>query len=130
MVSHIRFRRAWKAAGRTLDELPFKSQVGVAGSYFGVFIVSICLVASFYVGLFPIGSGPDAESFFETYLAGPIILALFVFWKLYKRQWWFGVKTRDMDLDTGRRDFDDLPPTDEETKRRMSVGRRVSRAVF
>ena len=129
MVSHIRFRRAWKAAGRTLDELPFKSQVGVAGSYFGVFIVAICLVASFYVGLFPIGSGPDAESFFETYLAGPIILALFVVWKLYKRQWWFGVKTKDMDLDTGRRDFNDLPPTDEE-KRKMSVGRRVSRAVF
>lgn len=126
MVSHIRFRKAWLASGRKLDDLPFKSQLGIWGSYFGVFIVAVCLVATFYVGLFPIGSGPDAESFFEAYIAAPIILVLFAFWKLYKKQWWFGVRTKDMDIDTGRRDLD-LPPEEE---RKMSVGRRLSRAIF
>lgn len=129
MVSHIRFRHAWHAAGRSLDELPFKSQLGIWGSYAGVFVVALCLIATFYVSLFPIGSGADAEAFFEGYLAAPIIITLFLFWKIYKRQWSLCVKTSAMiaDLDTGRRDLD-LPPPENE--RKQSMGRRLSRAVF
>jgi yeast amino acid transporter len=33
---HIRFRQAWKYHGQTLDELAFRSQPGVIGSYFGL----------------------------------------------------------------------------------------------
>jgi amino acid transporter len=51
-ASHIRFRAGWKAQGHSLDELPFKAQFGVAGSYVGVFLVVICLVATFYVSLY------------------------------------------------------------------------------
>lgn len=128
-LSHIRFRAGWKAAGRSLDDLPFRSQVGVVGSYVGCFLVVICLMATFYLSLFPIGGSPNAEAFFESYIAAPIAIALFVFWKLWTRDWAFGVKLSDMDLDTGRRDFDDLGPA-EDTVRKMSVGRRLSKAVF
>ncbi|KIW71848.1 hypothetical protein PV04_00080 [Phialophora macrospora] len=131
-LSHIRFRTGWKAAGRSLDDLPFRSQLGIYGSYLGLFLVVISLAATFYVSLFPIGGTPTggAEAFFESYIAAPIALALFAFWKLWTRDTSFLVKVREMDLDTGRRDFQDIPQDDEPEPRKMSVGRRVSRAIF
>ncbi|KAJ9617827.1 hypothetical protein H2204_013410 [Knufia peltigerae] len=127
-LSHIRFRAGWKAAGRTLDDLPFKSQVGVYGSWVGLSLACICLVATFYISLFPIGGSPNAEAFFESYIAAPIVIALFVFWKLWTRNWTFGVKTSEMDLDTGRRDFDEIPQS-QAAERRGSL-RKLSRAIF
>lgn len=83
-------------------------------------------MATFYVALYPVGGSPNAQAFFQEYLAGPIVIALFVFWKLWSRDWTFGVKLKDMDLDAGRRDLD-LPPLE---KRKLSVVRRLSEAVF
>lgn len=127
-LSHIRFRQGWKHAGRTLEELPFKSPLGIYGSYFGLFLVVICLMAEFYVCLFPIGGSPNAENFFMGYVAAPIALALFAFWKVYAKDWQFGVRVEDMDLDTGRRNYEDLPPPDAE--RRQSIVRKLSTAIF
>ncbi|KIW17551.1 hypothetical protein PV08_04745 [Exophiala spinifera] len=129
-LSHIRFRTAWKAAGHTLDELAFRSQLGVYGSWVGLFLACISLVATFYISLFPIGGNPDAEAFFESYLAAPIAIALFVFWKVWTRDWSFGVKIKDMDLDTGRRDFLDLPQPEPEPEGRRASLRRLSQAIF
>lgn len=128
-LSHIRFRMAWKAAGRSLDELAFRSQVGVYGSYVGVSLVALCLIAEFYISLFPIGGSPNAEAFFESYLAAPVILVLFVGYKLWTRDTSLWVKIKDMDLDTGRRTFEELPPPPAE-ERRTSVARRLSTAIF
>jgi amino acid transporter len=49
----------------------------------------LCLAAQFYVALYPIG-GPnlDAETFFESYLAGPFLLVLYAGWKGYS---WFKI---------------------------------------
>ncbi|KEF52625.1 uncharacterized protein A1O9_11468 [Exophiala aquamarina CBS 119918] len=127
-LSHIRFRQGWKAAGRSVDDLPFKSQLGVYGSYFGVFLVVICLIATFYISLFPIGGSPNAEAFFESYIAAPIAIALFAGWKIYTKDWSFGIRVEDMDLDSGRRDYADLPPP--EPARNLSIGRRMSQAIF
>ncbi len=89
-------------------------------------------MATFYISLFPVGGAPpNAEAFFQSYLAAPIVLVLFAFWKIYTRDWGFLVKTKDMDIDTGRRDFDDLPPTQEDEKNRNpSIARRLSTAIF
>lgn len=51
-LAHIRFRAGWKAQGHTLDELPYQASFGVIGSYLGVFLNVICLMATFYVDLF------------------------------------------------------------------------------
>ena len=51
-VAHIRFRAAWKLKGHLVDELPYKAPFGIYGSYFGLFLNIICLMASFYVALF------------------------------------------------------------------------------
>lgn len=52
---------------------------------------------------------PDAEAFFEQYLAAPIVLLLYLFWKVYSGNWRPWVKLADIDLMAGARpmEFDD-----------------------
>ena len=104
-LCHIRFRAALRAQNRTTDELAFESQVGVIGSYFGFIFNCLVLVAQFWTGLFPIGGkGADAESFFQAYLAAPIVIVCYLFYKIWKRP--SIVSLSAMDLDTGRREVD------------------------
>lgn len=43
--AHIRFRKAWAHHGHTLDEIPFKAVGGVWGSWLGIFLIVIVLIA-------------------------------------------------------------------------------------
>jgi len=116
-LSHIRFRHAWKLQGHTKDELPYQAQFGIIGSYVGLFLNVIALAATFYVSLFPVGGSPSAQYFFETYLAAPIIIALWFFWKCWTRfRGPIWVAYRDMDLETGRREFEDREPLPQRKK--------------
>ncbi|KAK4941165.1 hypothetical protein LTR10_018838 [Elasticomyces elasticus] len=109
-VAHIRFRRAWKLHGHSVDELPFKAAFGIWGSYVCAVMNFLCLTAQFYVALWPVG-GPNLNAvvFFQDYLAGPFLLALYIGWKLYS---WFAhpeqrpfyVKIKDIDIYTGMRE--------------------------
>jgi len=93
-----------------LDELPYQAALGVYGSYMCVLINVIALMASFYTALYPIG-GPnlDASTFFQLYLAGPLLVFLYAAWKIYS---WFTrpadrplyVKIKDIDIYAGMRD--------------------------
>lgn len=105
-LAHIRFRKAWKLQGRSLDELPFQAGFGVWGSYIGFSLNVICLIAQFYVALFPLGGSPNAEAFFQSYLAAPVVLVCFIGYKVVMRDWKFGVDLATIDLDAGRRDLD------------------------
>jgi amino acid permease len=44
-LAHIRFRSAWKYHGHTLDEIPFKALGGVYGSWIGLVLVVLVLIA-------------------------------------------------------------------------------------
>jgi amino acid transporter len=44
-AAHIRFRQAWKYHGHTLDELPFRAPFGVWGSWIGLLIILLILIA-------------------------------------------------------------------------------------
>ncbi|CAI4045188.1 amino acid permease GAP1 SKDI_11G2490 [Saccharomyces kudriavzevii IFO 1802] len=105
-ICHIRFRKALTAQGRDLDELSFKSPTGVWGSYWGLFMVVIMFIAQFYVALFPVGASPSAEGFFEAYLSFPLVVAMYLGHKIYKRNWKLFIPAEDMDIDTGRREVD------------------------
>ncbi|RFU28746.1 hypothetical protein B7463_g7591, partial [Scytalidium lignicola] len=105
-LAHIRFRKAWKMNGRTTDELPFAAMFGVYGSWLGLGLNILCLIAQFYVALFPIGGSPDAQGFFESYLAAPIVIAFFIGYKIYQRTWRIGVNLSDINIDEGRRELD------------------------
>lgn len=99
-----------KANGHSVDELPFKAMFGVWGSYLCLLINILCLMAQFYVALYPVG-GPylNAELFFQAYLAGPFLIGLYLIWKIYS---WFVypshrplfVRTKDIDIYTGMRE--------------------------
>ncbi|KAI8243827.1 Amino-acid permease inda1 [Colletotrichum sp. SAR 10_99] len=105
-AAHIRFRAAWKAQGHTLDELPFRAIGGTAGSWLGLFLIFISLLAQFFVAIAPPGSADlaTAEDFFKAYLALPVVLFFWACGYLWKRQGF--LKLSQIDLDTGRREHD------------------------
>ncbi|KAL3422966.1 amino acid permease [Phlyctema vagabunda] len=106
--AHIRFRKAWAMNGRTTHDLPFAAMFGVIGSWIGLGLNIMCLIAQFYVALFPIGGTPTGgvEAFFESYLAAPFVLACFIGYKIYERTFKFGVNLSEIDIDAGRRELD------------------------
>ncbi|ETI27041.1 hypothetical protein G647_10140 [Cladophialophora carrionii CBS 160.54] len=105
-VAHIRFRAAWAAAGRTLDEIPFQAIGGVYGSWLGLFLIFIALAAQFFVAIAPPFTSDlaSAEDFFKAYLALPVVLFFWAVGYLWKRQGFLRVD--QIDLDTGRREHD------------------------
>lgn len=105
-LCHIRFRHALKVKGRDTSELSFSAQTGVYGSYYAVFIVSLVLIAQFWIALFPLGASPDAETFFMSYLGFPVIIAFYIAHKIFTRNWKLYIKADDIDIDTGRRELD------------------------
>lgn len=93
-----------------MDELPYKAKFGVWGSWLCVFINAISIIAQFYVALYPIG-GPylDAETFFTLFLSGPLLIGLYLGWRIYswirfpaERKLFLGAK--DIDIYTGMRE--------------------------
>ncbi|KAI0548606.1 putative amino acid permease [Xylaria curta] len=107
-LAHIRFRQAWAAKGHKVSSLAFRSQVGVIGSWLGLIINILILIAQFWIGAWPVGYDQKsprelAKSFFLVYLAAPIVVIFFLghyFW--HKTSF---IRVADMDVDTGRRDF-------------------------
>lgn len=44
-LAHIRFRAAWKLQGHTVDEIPFQAVFGVYGSWIGLVLIVLVLIA-------------------------------------------------------------------------------------
>jgi amino acid transporter len=104
-LAHIRFRKAWAYHGHTVDEIPFKAVGGIYGSMIGLFIIFLVLAAQFYTAVSPLGENlGDAEGFFKAYLALPVVLFFWASGAVWKRKAW--LRTKDMDVDTGRRELD------------------------
>ena len=113
---HIMFRLAWKAQGHSVDELAFTAPFGIVGSCLGLLLNGVCLIAQFYIALFPVEGSPSAKAFFEAYLAAPIVIIFYVVWKLWKRTPFRRPTT--IDLDTGRCSLDTQQLIDEERAER------------
>lgn len=105
-MCHIRFRAALKYQGRDTSELVFVSQAGVIGSYFGVLLNFLVLIAQFWIAVWPLRGKPNAQNFFSAFLSFPIIFFLYFFHKIWKKNWKLYIKVQDIDIDTGRRDLD------------------------
>lgn len=105
-LCHIRFRWVLKYKGRDTSELAYKSQAGIIGSYYGLILNILVLIAQFWIAVWPIGVKPNANDFFMSYLSFPIVLACYLGHKIWKRNWKLYIKADDIDLDTGRRELD------------------------
>jgi yeast amino acid transporter len=98
-ISHVRFRKAWYYHGHTNDELPYQASAGLWGSYFGIFLCVLCLMATFYTAVAPL----SAYDFFASYIAAPIILALYLGWKIWTKEWYLLTKLSEIDVSYGVR---------------------------
>jgi len=116
-LAHIRFRAGWKAQGHSLDELAFRSQAGVYGSYLGFLLNFLVLVAQFWTAVWPVGYGDmspsdRAQTFFLAYLAFPVVVLCYIPYKFYYKTPF--MSTSAMDLQTGRRELDTPALIEEE----------------
>lgn len=130
-LAHIRFRKAWAYHGHTVDEIPFKAALGTAGSWLGIFIIVVVLIAQFYTALSPVGvSGiGTAEAFFQSYLAFFVVAAFWLAGYFWKREGW--LRTAQMDVDTGRRELDwDLINREREEMKTWPAWKRLCARIF
>jgi amino acid transporter len=107
-LAHIRFRKAWAARGHSIQELAFRSQSGVWGSWLGLIFNILILVAQFWIGAWPVGYESQSaldrtDNFFLQCMAAPIVILFYIAHRLYYKT--SVVRIQDMDIDTGRRDF-------------------------
>ncbi|MCJ1422399.1 hypothetical protein MMC29_000279 [Sticta canariensis] len=129
-LSHIRFRHAWKVQGHSLDELPYKASSGVVGSFLGLLLNILALIATFYSSLWPVDGSPDPEVFFQSYLAAPFVIILYLGYKIYSRgAGGIYVKAHEIDLITGMRVLD-LEPLPERKKSIVNLPSRVLGGLF
>ncbi|KAI4110185.1 MAG: hypothetical protein L6R37_000078 [Teloschistes peruensis] len=111
-LAHIRFRRAWRLQGRSLNELAYRSQAGVVGSWIGFLFNVLVLIAQFWTGFAPVkpqygppvtGASARIKSFFQAYLAFPLVVLCYLGYKIIYRTPF--MRSKDMDLRTGVRDL-------------------------
>jgi amino acid transporter len=107
-LCHIQFRKAWLAQGFGEKELPYRSYLGVTGSYVGLTLNIGMVAVQVWIAFSPIGH----ESMRFTDLArnaalktmgGVLILMLYAIHKLVHGT--TCTRSRNVDLDTGRRDY-------------------------
>lgn len=109
-LAHIRLRKAWAYNHRSVQDIAFKAQGGVIGSWIGFILNVLVLVTQIWVSIDPLHQGDTplttkerVRSFFVSCLAIPVVLICTIVHKWYYKTKW--VRIEDMDVDTGRRDF-------------------------
>ncbi|SCU95645.1 LAFA_0G01420g1_1 [Lachancea sp. 'fantastica'] len=106
-LSHVRFRAALKAQGRSLDELGYIPWTGLWGAYYSMILIVAILIGQFWIAISPVGSNKlDANNFFENYLAMPMLIVLYFGYKVWKRDWRLLIPAREIDLVKDRKIFD------------------------
>ncbi|KAF7527699.1 hypothetical protein G7054_g10388 [Neopestalotiopsis clavispora] len=128
-LAHIRFRMGWKHQGYGLNQLPYKAPGGIIGSSLGLLLNCLAIIATFYTSLYPSPDAtPDAETFFQLFLAAPVVIAFYIGWKIYSRDTKLFVRVHEMDLKSGLRA---LLPEDEPmpVKTWKNLPMRIVRAV-
>lgn len=124
-----------------MAELPFAAGMGTAGSWVGLGLNVVCLVAQFYVALFPVNGGgrrAGAGAFFQSFLAAPLILGLYGFWKVYSacsgderinhRGWKLFMRSHEMDLTSGMREgVLEVPEGEGDKVDDRTLGQKIAR---
>lgn len=104
-ISSLRFRAAIKLQNKE-HLLPFKNWTYPWGPWFAVILNSFLVLVQGWSCFSPVFS---VVSFFSFYVELPIMLVMFVGWKLLKRTKL--VKLDEMDLETDTYTLEDLEPT-------------------
>jgi amino acid transporter len=122
-VIHLRFRRAWKAQGHEVKDLPYRAMFFPYGTLFVVFINTFLVIIAGYANFI---DGFDTVGFVVNYVVIAVFVVLFVGWKVIKRT--KAVPLLEMDLVTGRKFLSGQEP--ELEKRNVAWYVKVKRFVF
>ena len=130
-LAHIRFRAAWKYNNRSLEEIPFRAIFGVWGSWAGLILCALVLLASLFTAIAPPGTDGvnDAEGFFKSYLALPVVLFFWLCGYIWKRKGFLRVDQIDIEHDRRELDWDEINAYKAYVAR-MPKWRRFIYAVF
>ncbi|CAI4059647.1 hypothetical protein N7582_001396 [Saccharomyces uvarum] len=107
----IRFRMAMKAQGKPDDDIIYKSPLGIYGGVVGCTLNVLLVIGEIYVSAAPVGMPSSAANFFEYCMSIPIMIAVYIGHRIYRRDWrhWY-IKREDIDLDSGH-SLEDLEAT-------------------
>lgn len=74
-------------------------------------------------------ASPEAKTFFAAYLATFVVIVLYLFWKVWSRNWKLYINLRDIDLVSGSRPLDpsEFGNTPEQNR---SWPMRIVRSLF
>ncbi|KAG0039863.1 hypothetical protein BGZ82_006415 [Podila clonocystis] len=121
---HIRFRMAYKAQGRSLNDLPFVSRLYPFGPIYTLAVCIIILLGQGYTAFNPW----DTKAFLSAYVTLPFIFILYFGNKFYSKT--KILRLVDVDLDTGRSFMDtSMPVMDSESEKNQKKPNRFQRAV-
>lgn len=105
--THLRWRWALHAQGRSKDEIIFQSPLDIWGSLSGIAILIFVVGGEIWVSIWPIGYPADVVTFWQNCLSLPLLIVMIIAHKTYIRNWkLFMINLVDIDLDTGRREID------------------------
>jgi amino acid transporter len=122
--THIRFRQAWSAQGRSPSDLPFVSWGYPWNAYFGLGANIFLALVQGWTTLSPF----DAGNFVDAYILLPLYPIIYFGYKIaFKTRYW---RVDEIDLDAGRRK--DLDQQKEEFRgelgpqaRKQSIAQRA-----
>jgi amino acid transporter len=88
-ITHLRFRKALTIHGIDPETLPFRSPLGIIGSWVGIFCNGFIIFIQFLTAIFPVdyktaSPGLRAQEFFSSFMAFPIIIIFFFLFKYYR----------------------------------------------
>ncbi|KAF5019006.1 hypothetical protein F66182_8996 [Fusarium sp. NRRL 66182] len=124
-LCYDRFRKAWAYNAYTLDQLPFRSHVGVTGARFAFVGYVLVLLSQLWIAVSPVPEpGLDTSprgrvrNFFLDVMAIPIIFLFYICHKIWYRT--KIVRLDEMDIETGRRYFRLHIMSEQEREERLS----------
>lgn len=104
-IAHIRFRLALWKQGRTTAELGYTATLGIYGSFLGVVVMGLVIIGEVWISIWPIGESANVEVFFQNCLSIPLMIVVFLFYRLISKRFFSRLYTplSEIDLDTGKR---------------------------
>ncbi|KAI9846555.1 MAG: glyceraldehyde-3-phosphate dehydrogenase 1 [Thelocarpon superellum] len=131
---HIRFRQGWEYQGHSLDELAFRSVVGVIGSYYAFVVYVLFLILELWVAIVPIGweeLGPSdrATNFFQAYLTVPVIIVFYVGYKLFFRTDMVRNDTMNLSIGTLKLTLEQIREEERAKRMERSSWRKIYEAI-
>ncbi|KAJ3279147.1 hypothetical protein HK104_001705 [Borealophlyctis nickersoniae] len=123
---HLRFRKAYEAQKRDLNDLPYRSPFFPYGAYLAIFLASMILIGQGYLAW-----DPTAPSHFRNvaivYFGVPVFIGLFLFYRI--RNGTQFVPMEECDFETGQVRWGDGEDDEEEDEEDVQVDGRGYQSI-